>query len=350
MDTVDKIKSINSFKEEINIMEVCGTHTMAISKFGLRNLFNDNIKLISGPGCPVCVTPDAYLDYVYDLALKEDVLITTYGDMLRVPGSRPEITLENAKALGANVKMVYSSMDALEIAKANPFKKVVFLGIGFETTTPAAAIAIKEAYENSINNFYVLSLHKIVEPVMRTLLEDKELKIEGFLCPGHVAAIIGEDGFKFLEEYNCTGVITGFELDEIVDGIYTIINNYKNKNYVVDNCYRRLVRENGNKIAIDTINEVFEVKNSNWRGIGVINDSGLRIKEKYSNHDIEKVYPINENAEVRNNGCSCGEILKGKLKPNECKLFGKVCTPENPVGPCMVSMEGSCSAYYKYNY
>lgn len=350
MDTLDKIKIINSFDEDINIMEVCGTHTMAISKFGLRNILNKNIRLISGPGCPVCVTSDVHLDYVYELALKEDTIIATYGDMFRVPGSRPEITLENAKALGANVRMVYSSMDALEIAKLNPSKKVIFLGIGFETTTPAAAIAIKEAYGNSINNFYVLSLHKIVEPVMRTLLEDKELKIDGFLCPGHVAAIIGEKGFKFLEEYNCTGAITGFELDEIVDGIYTIINNYKNKNYVVDNCYKRLVRKNGNEIAIHMINEVFELKNDYWRGMGIINNSGLKIREKYAHHDIEKVYPINVKADAKNNGCSCGEILKGKLKPNECKLFGKVCTPENPVGPCMVSMEGSCSAYYKYNY
>lgn len=345
---IDKIKLINSFEGNYNIMEVCGTHTMAISKFGIRSLLGENINLVSGPGCPVCVTPNLYIDYVYDLALNEDVIIATYGDMIRVPGSKPERTLENAKAKGAKVKMVYSSLDAVKLAADNKDKKVVFLGIGFETTTPATAIAVKEAYNNEIKNFYILSLHKLVEPVMRALLEDKEVNINGFICPGHVAAVLGEDGFRFLEEYKCPGVITGFKQDEIVDAIYYLVKSIKDGKYGVTNAYKSLVKSEGNKNSRAIIDEVFETRDDAWRGIGVISQSGLRLKEKYKRFDIESYYPINFETAERDNGCKCGEVLKGKIKPSQCSLFRKVCSPENPIGPCMVSSEGSCAAYYRF--
>jgi len=344
-----KIEAINEYKENINIMEVCGTHTNAIGKFGIRNLLNKNINLISGPGCPVCVTPDIYIDYIYDLALKEDIIIATYGDMLRVPGSNPKRTLENAKALGAKVKLIYSSMDAVELAKLNPDKKVIFLGIGFETTTPATAIAVMDAKEKNISNFYVLSVHKIVEPVMRVLLEDKDLKINGFIIPGHVAVIIGENGFKFLEEYNCSGVITGFSLEEIVDGIFMLINCVKNNKGIVLNAYKKLVRKEGNEAATALINKVFDKRDDAWRGIGIIPGSGYKLKEEYSDFDIEKIYNLDIVESKSSSLCKCGEVLKGKIKPNQCELYKKACTPENPIGPCMVSEEGSCAAYFRYD-
>lgn len=343
------IEGINSFDKEINLMEVCGTHTMAISKFGLRTVLNKNINLISGPGCPVCVTPDIYLDYIYDLSLKEDVIIATYGDMIRVPGSHPSKTLENAKAKGANVRMVYSSMDSIKIAEENPNKKVVFLGIGFETTAPATAIAVMEAKSKGITNFFALSLHKLVEPVMRLLLEDETIKIHGFLCPGHVGVVVGESGFKFLEEYKCPGAIAGFDMDEVLEGVYSIVQSLKDGSCDIKNPYNKLVKPNGNVVAQELIKSTFKVEDDNWRGIGIVAKSGLKLKDEFKELDIESIYPIDMDKAVRNNGCKCGEVLKGKIRPNECALFGKACTPENPIGPCMVSGEGSCSAYYKYS-
>ncbi len=348
-EVIKKIEEINQYKDKINIMEVCGTHTNAIGKFGIRNLLNSNINLISGPGCPVCVTPDIYIDYVYNLSLKPEIIIATYGDMLRVPGSNPKYTLEKAKALGANVKIIYSSVDAVELAKATPYKKVVFLGIGFETTTPATAIAVLEAQKKGIDNFYVLSVHKIVEPVMRALLSDEELKIDGFIIPGHVAVIIGEEGFKFLDEYNCPGVIAGFALEEVVDGIYDLIKVVNNKGELVSNSYKKLVKKEGNKTAMALIDMFFDKRDDAWRGLGIIPQSGYKLKKQYEAYDIEKLYPLNVSESKSNSLCKCGEVLKGKIKPNQCGLFGKACLPENPIGPCMVSQEGSCAAYYRYN-
>jgi hydrogenase expression/formation protein HypD len=345
----DKINYINSFKDKVNLMEVCGTHTVAISKFGIRDILNKNINLISGPGCPVCVTPDIYLDYIYELSMKDDILIATYGDMIRVPGSKPNITLERAKAQGAKVKMVYSSMDALDLAKKNKNKKVVFLGIGFETTTPATAVLIKEAISQNVSNVYAVSLHKQVEPVMRALLEDKTMHIDGFLCPGHVALVTGEKGFDFLKEYDCTGVIAGFQMEEIIDGLYQLLRNIESKNNKVSNCYTKLINREGNKNSQGLIKEVFDIKDDYWRGLGLIKASGYKIKDIYKSHDIEEVYPINLNQKEKVSMCQCGEVLKGKIKPNECRLFKVSCSPENPIGPCMVSSEGSCGAYYKYS-
>ncbi|WP_055668090.1 hydrogenase formation protein HypD [Desnuesiella massiliensis] len=342
-----KIDFINSYKESINIMEVCGTHTMAIGKYGIRQIINDNINLISGPGCPVCVTPNKYIDYIYELSLEKEIIVATYGDMIRVPGSTPYISLEKAKAQGANVKLVYSSLDALKLAEKHRDKKVVFLGIGFETTAPATAIAIKEAYNNNIDNFHVLSMHKIIEPVMSLLLEDNTLDIQGFLCPGHVAVVIGEQGFKFIDKYNCASAITGFDLEDILSGLVDIIKCIKNKDFTLKNSYNRLVKPEGNKQAKFIIEEVFCIKDDEWRGLGTIRDSSLKIRERFSEFDIEALYPMKSDISVTT-PCQCGEVLKGSIKPCECKLFHKVCNPDNPIGPCMVSSEGSCAAYYRY--
>lgn len=347
-EVLKKIEEINKFQDNISIMEICGTHTMAISKYGIRDLLNKNINLVSGPGCPVCVTPSNYLDYVYDLSLEKDVIIATYGDMIRVPGSSPARTLEKARALGAAVKMVYSSIDAVELAAENRNKKVVFLGIGFETTTPATVVAIKEAERQKLDNFYVLSLHKLVEPVMKVLLEDKELNIQGFLLPGHVSVILGEEGFKFLNNYECSGIIAGFEMKEIVDALYEIVKSIESNEYTVKNCYKSVVRKQGNAVAKDMFKEVFEVRDDYWRGLGLIKESSLKLNETYKKYDIEKIYPL-KYKEEKSSGCRCGDVLKGLIKPCECGNFGKVCVPENPLGPCMVSSEGSCSAYYKYD-
>ncbi len=329
-------------------MEVCGSHTEAIGKFGLRSILNHNLNLISGPGCPVCVTHSCYIDYAYYLSLNENIIIATYGDMIRVPGSKPSITLEKAKALGGDIKIVYSSIDALSLAVNNPHRKILFLGIGFETTAPHTAIAIKEAKVNNIKNFYVLSLHKSVEPVMKCLLKDRNLNIQGFLCPGHVAAITGEKGFYFLKDYNCPGVITGFKVENIIVGIWTLLNMIKEKSIGVENAYKSLVSRNGNVLALDALDEVFYKGNDYWRGIGVIDHSGFKIKDEYEKYNIESIYPLKIKDFEENSICQCGEVLKGIIKPKECRLFKKVCTPENPIGPCMVSVEGSCAAYYKY--
>lgn len=344
-----KLEFINGYSEKINIMEVCGTHTMAIGKHGIRGLLYENINLLSGPGCPVCVTPDHYIDYIYDLAVDKGFLIATYGDMIRVPGSKTNTTLEKAKALGADVRMVYSSLDAVKLAKENPERKIVFLGIGFETTAPATAIAIKEAENLDLSNFFVLSMHKRIEPVMRLLLQDKELKIDAFLCPGHVAVIIGEEGFKFLEEYNCVSSIAGFEVDEVINGLYSIILDLYNKSTRVKNVYSSVVRKEGNRAAQDIIRNYFDEDDDYWRGLGLVSKSGYKLKANYSKFNIEEIYPLSaDSAGKRVNGCQCGEILKGKIKPENCKLFGTVCTPETPIGPCMVSGEGSCAARFKY--
>lgn len=348
-DLKRKLEYINNYTKRINIMEVCGTHTMAIGKHGIRELLNENINLLSGPGCPVCVTPNCYIDYVYDLAVNKNCVIATYGDMIRVPGSRPHITLERAKALGAKVKMVYSSMDAVKYAQSNPEEKVIFLGIGFETTAPATAIAVQQASLMGLKNFYVLSMHKRIEPVMRALLEDKELKIDGFLCPGHVAVITGKKGFGFLTEYNCVSAIAGFEIEEVIWGIYSLVKDLMEGNSNVRNVYGSVVRDEGNITAQNIINEFFCYEDDYWRGLGLIPSSGLKLRENYDAYNIEKLFDVSiDKDEKDTNGCQCGEVLKGKIKPEVCKLFGKVCTPGSPIGPCMVSSEGSCAARYKY--
>lgn len=333
--------------KEITIMEVCGTHTMSIFRSGIRNLLPQNIKLISGPGCPVCVTSQGYIDSVIELSNNEDIIITTFGDMMKVPGNKS--SLQKEKALGRDIRMVFSPLDAVEIAKENPHKEVIFLGVGFETTAPAIALSVEIAHRENVKNYSVLQSIKTMPAVMRQLVLDKELKIDGFLCPGHVSTIIGAKPYEFLaEEFGIPAVVAGFEAGDIAMGLYELLVMIQNNVNEVKNIYGRLVKYEGNEKALKTIDNVMEVCDSNWRGLGKIEDTGLRLKDKYSLFDAEKKLDIKVKETKSLKGCLCGEILKGKNTPHDCKLFSKVCNPLNPIGACMVSEEGTCAAYYKY--
>jgi hydrogenase expression/formation protein HypD len=344
------IKNIKNMKfdRNINIMEVCGSHTMAIAKYGLKGILPEGIKLLSGPGCPVCVTASSRIDAIYRLAMGKKVVIATYGDMIRVPGSSPDISLRIAKSFGARIKIVYSAEDALDYAKKYPDEEVVFIGIGFETTSPTAALIIKDAKRENIKNISILSLHKVVEPVMRFLLEQPDIKLDGFLCPGHVATIIGAKGFDFISrDYGKVGIITGFEPLDIIEALYMILTKLKKGESSIENQYARCVNYLGNKAAVNVIKEVFEPCDDVWRGIGNITNSGLKIREEYRNWDAAAKFDLTYEEE-KPTACKCGEVLKGKISPYQCPLFKKICNPDNPVGPCMVSSEGSCAAAYKY--
>jgi len=334
-------------KKKINLMEVCGTHTVAIFRNGIRKMLPQNINLISGPGCPVCVTPIQYIDEIIAFSRKDNFIITTFGDMIRVPGSTS--TLEKEKANGSDVRIVYSTLDALKIAYDNPAKNIVFMGIGFETTSPTIARAILKAEEEKIKNFSVLSVAKIIPPAMRFLLESGEVNIDGFICPGHVSAIIGSKPYSLIAfQYGVPCVISGFEPLDILQSIYLLIRQIENGRAEVEIQYERVVKPEGNKIAMDKINEVFKVVDSDWRGIGNIPLSGLEIKDKYGKFNARK-FAIKKEETKEPKGCLCGEVLRGVITPPECPLFKNICTPEDPKGACMVSTEGTCAAYYKYN-
>ncbi len=339
-----KIRQFN--KHEISLMEVCGGHTMAIHRFGITALLPENIKLISGPGCPVCVSSISFIDRAIAYSKLQDVIITTYGDLVRVPGSKS--SLEKEKSMGADIRIVYSSLDALKVAKNNPNKKIIFLGIGFETTAPSSAVVIQKAYNENVQNFFLLSAHKIMPPVMEALLND-EVKIDGFICPGHVSTISGSKIYDFIaEKYKIGCVVAGFEPTDILQSIQMLTKQIESNEPKVDIQYSRAVTIQGNVKAQQLITEVFELKDDYWRGIGKIPKSGLKLKDKYKNFDAEYHFNLSIDYVGENPSCICGIILRGLKTPKDCKLFGKVCTPQNPVGACMVSNEGSCHAYYKY--
>ncbi len=331
-------------KHSLILMEVCGTHTVAISKNGLRSLLPPNIRLISGPGCPVCVTPQSEIDASIELARRPKTIITSFGDMIRVPGTRT--SLEKEKAEGSDVRVVYSPLDCLDIAKKEPEKEVVFIGVGFETTSPAIAATVLKAKEEKAHNFSVIPAFKLIPPALQALTGAKDVRVDGFILPGHVSTIIGADAYGFLE---IPGVIAGFEAEDILEAIGMIVKLIRARSRVpVQIQYRSVVRPEGNPAAIKVLYEVFEPSDSNWRGIGTIKGSGLVFRDKYREFDALKKFDVNIQNSKEPAGCSCGSILKGIKTPPECKLFGKKCTPEYPVGPCMVSSEGACSAYYKY--
>lgn len=343
------IKSIeNIANEKINIMEVCGTHTMSIFKYGLNDVLPSNIKLISGPGCPVCVTPENYIDAAINLSHIENVIIATFGDMMKVPGKNS--SLMERKSEGGDIRIVYSPMDALILAKKNPFKNIIFLSVGFETTTPMTAVTAIEAKNNNIKNLFFLTSHKLVVPVLKNLLEDREINIDAFLLPGHVSAIIGEKPYSFLcANYKIPGVITGFEATDMLISIKIILQLIHNNTPKIINGYKRVVKYDGNINALKYIEKVFKVVDSNWRGFGVIAKSGYELNENYEMFDAMKHFKIELPNCTKITKCKCSDILKGKITPIQCELFQKICTPENPVGPCMVSSEGTCAAYYKYH-
>lgn len=334
---------------KVRIMEVCGTHTMAIAKAGIKSLIGDKVKLISGPGCPVCVTPAERIDHVFELLKKDNVIIATYGDMLKVPGTQYGENLDRYRALGYRVETVYSSLDAVELAEREKSSEVVFLGIGFETTTPGSALAIETAEEKGLSNFTIYSMHKLVEPILRELIAMEDFDVDGFLCPGHVGVILGENGFRFLiDDYRIPSVMSGFEAGDILTSVYKLMLMIKEGKPSFENEYVRLVTEEGNKLALDKILEYFEPCDDLWRGIGFVKGSGLKIKDKYEKYDAVKKFGLELADSEAITACRCGDVIKGKMEPSSCPLFGKTCTPDNAVGPCMVSSEGACAAYYKY--
>ncbi len=336
----------NSHKH-IRLMEFCGGHTVAIFKHGLRQLLPPNIEMLSGPGCPVCVTASADLDKAIALGTLPNVIITSFGDMVRVPGSRS--SLQKAKAEGADVRIVYSAQDALNIARENPEQSIIFIGIGFETTAPTIAASILRAEQEKINNYYILSLHKTCPPIMKAILDLGEVKLDGIVCPGHVSAIIGSRPYQFLpDDYGIACAISGFEPVDILLAVDSLVEQIESDQPKVDITYRRGVKEEGNPAALKLMDTVFEVGNADWRGIGIVPESGLQIRPEFEKYDASKNFNVKVNPAREPKGCICGAVLRGVSTPLECKLFRRTCTPERPVGPCMVSSEGSCATYYHY--
>ena len=335
------VTELQGWKKPVKFMEVCGSHTMAIGHWGIRKLLPEPISLISGPGCPVCVTPSSVIDSLIDL---KDVTIATFGDLIRVPGNKG--TLEQARAKGLDVRMVYSPMEALEMARE---KETVFVGIGFETTIPGIAYTIMEASRLNLKNFSVLPAFKLVPPALDALLSAKDTNFDGFILPGHVSVIIGSDAYKLLpEKFGIGGVVTGFEPLDILVGIKKLTDQIKAEKPEIENEYSRVVTGKGNMQAQQIIHKVLEVEDALWRGLGWIPKSGLGIRKEFEEFDSIKKYGIEITDTEKQTGCRCGDVLKGNIIPPECPLFGKICLPNNPIGPCMVSSEGSCAAYYKY--
>lgn len=332
-------------------MEVCGTHTTAISRLGLRSLLGGVLELRSGPGCPVCVTSAGDLDRVLALARLPGVTVATYGDMVRVPGSLS--SLEKEKARGARVQVVYSPVQAVELARAATDQEVIFIGVGFETTAPLVALSIAEARQSGVENFSVLSLHKLVPPALGMLLHDSELNIDGMLLPGHVCAVTGCKTFDFIAlDFSLPAVVAGFEALDILGAVYRLLEMLESGMPTVVNDYARVVRDEGNPRAFELMQTTFAVGPANWRGFSAIPASGLYLRPEYNDYDAEKKFPgqaVENGASAHERtGCRCSDLLKGRLTPPQCPLFGKVCTPSRPVGPCMVSSEGACAAYYQY--
>jgi hydrogenase expression/formation protein HypD len=334
-------------KTPVRFMEFCGGHTVTIFRYGIRQVLPPTVEMVSGPGCPICVTANADLDKAIAFSQSPDVIITTFGDMLRVPGSYS--SLQEVKAGGADVRTVYSTMDALQIAEGNRDKSVVFLGIGFETTAPTIAASILQAVEKGIKNYYVLSLHKLCPPVLRAILDSGELKLHGLVCPGHVSAIIGSRPWEFIaRDYGIPCVVSGFEPLDILQCVGMLVDQVEAGESRVEIAYRRGVRPEGNQQALRLMEQVFEPGPALWRGMGEVPGSGLKFREEYRRFDAEFAFEITPRPTREHAGCICGEVLRGVKKPADCRLFGKACTPQYPVGPCMVSSEGSCSAYYLY--
>ena len=349
-ELVERIGELaDSVGRHLRFMEVCGPHTVSIFRAGIRQLLPETVELVSGPGCPVCVTPDEYMDKAIAYAKREDVIITTFGDMLKVPGT--ESSLSEAKAAGADIRIVYSPLDSLQVAQDNPDKKVVFLAVGFETTAPTAAATVLAAEQAGLKNLYMLSAQKLVPPALRLLIDDPEVLVDGFILPGHVSVATGTEVFRFLEtEYHIPGVVTGFEPLQILRSLYRLTKQVAAGEAKVENEYGSVVKMQGNPTSLAVTSKVYEPVAAKWRGIGEIPASGLKMRETYKAYDIEEVLPLpaTELPAPKKTGCRCGEVLKGIVTPHDCPLFGKACVPTHAIGPCMVSVEGVCAAWYKY--
>lgn len=342
---INKIHGLST--QKVKMMEVCGTHTMAIFRHGVREVLPPNITLISGPGCPVCVTPNRHIDEAIALCRIPNLIMTTFGDMMKVPGSSSSLAQE--KAAGADIRIVYSTMDAVKIATENPGREVVFFGIGFETTSPTIAAAVLTAERQGLANFSVIGAQKTIPQAIRTLLDNNEVGVNGFILPGHVSAILGIKPYRFIaEDYGIPAVVIGFEPLDLLQGILMLVEQIEQGEARVEVQYKRGVPEEGNPHALSLLYKVFEVSSAIWRGIGEIPETGLKLRPEYEGFDAVKKFGIQVEETGEHPGCICGEVLRGVKAPPECKLFGKACIPENPVGACMVSVEGTCAAYYKY--
>jgi hydrogenase expression/formation protein HypD len=336
----------DSVRGEYTFMEVCGGHTNAIHRFGIRTLLPESIRLISGPGCPVCVTGRSYIDKAILNAGEKDVIITTFGDLIRVPGSLS--SLERLRSEGADIRIVLSSLEALETARRNPDKKVIFLAIGFETTAPGTAVTVKQAVEEKISNFFILNAHKVMPPAMEAVISDG-VNIDGFICPGHVAAVTGSGIFSFIPlKYRLGCVVTGFEPVDLMQSILMLVRQKNTMTPGVEIQYSRAVSEGGNLLAQKIMEEIFEPCDAYWRGFGVIKDSGLRLRKEYEEFDAGYTFSASVPADEDDERCICGEILRGREIPSSCSLFATLCIPENPAGACMVSHEGTCNTWYRY--
>lgn len=350
---IKKIKDISSPSN--TIMEVCGTHTVAIFKSGIRKLMPKGVKLVSGPGCPVCVTSDYDIDKAISLAREPNVILVTFGDILRVPGSFS--SLEKERSNGRDIRIAYSPLEAIDIAQKNKQKRIIFLAVGFETTAPGVAASVREAKRIGLKNYFLFSTHKIMPPAMERLVNKKEIALDGFICPGHVSTIIGAKAYKFLvQRYKIPCVISGFEPLDMLQSIYMLIKQIRENKPEVEIQYKRAVAFEGNLKAQAILKEVFELVDSNWRGLGVIPKSGLKLNSEFADFDAELKFKIKIKPAKPPRGCLCAQILRGVKIPPQCPYFGKnkikskiICRPENPIGPCMVSSEGTCAAYYNYS-
>lgn len=333
---------------ELNFMEVCGTHTMSIGRYGFRSVMPRSIHLLSGPGCPVCVTANQDIDHIIALAKLDGLTITTFGDMMRVPGSTSSLAAQ--KAAGHDVRIVYSPLDAVQLAQQHPELNVVFVGVGFETTTPTIAASILDAEARGLTNFSVMSAHKMTPPALRAIADDPETRIDGFILPGHVSTITGLAPYRFLvDEFGIPGVVTGFEPVDILESILLLTEMAISGRPAIENAYRRGVSSEGNAVARGVVDKVFETCDATWRGLGKLPASGLAIRPEYARFDARRRFDVDVEPTREPRGCRCGDVLRGAIAPTSCPPFGRACTPEHPVGPCMVSSEGSCAAYFRYH-
>ena len=332
----------------IKVMEVCGGHTHSIFKYGLESLLPPTVELVHGPGCPVCIMPKGRLDDAIAIAQHPNVILTTFGDVMRVPGSKQ--SLLQAKAEGADIRMVYSPLDALKLARDNPDREVVFFAIGFETTAPSTALTVLQAESDKVNNFSLFCNHVLVVPALEALLSNPELQLDGFIGPGHVSMVIGARPYQVIaERYGKPVTISGFEPLDILQSLWMVLRQMAEGRCEIENQYTRLVNRDGNSVALDALAKVFVVREQfEWRGLGDIPASGFKMHPNYVQFDAEAKFTLPHQRVADHKACACGEILQGVKKPWECKVFGTACTPEHPIGACMVSSEGACAAYYKY--
>ncbi|MBI5532724.1 MAG: hydrogenase formation protein HypD [Deltaproteobacteria bacterium] len=343
----DKIAALVS--GPVSLMEVCGTHTMAISRFGIRARVPETLRLLSGPGCPVCVTPASQIDHLMAMAREPGVIVTTFGDMLRVPGSKS--SLEQERTRGSDIRVVYSPHDAMEIARAAPDRIVVFMGVGFETTSPTIAATMIKALAAGIGNFCVYPAFKVVPPAMDALVASGETRIDGFICPGHVSTIIGSAAYEpIARDRKVPCVVTGFEALDVLEGVILLLEQRAAGKAEVQVQYRRAVSPEGNRTALDILSRTFTPCDAAWRGIGVIPGTGLEPREEFLSMDARRRVQVEmpKDAVDLPAGCGCGEVMRGLKVPTECAMFGTACTPSRPIGPCMVSTEGACAAWYRY--